>query len=297
MRYADADAFRAALEQRLKTRAQQRGVEVSRLRKQVAFDRLLSRLLVVGPDRYVLKGGYALDVRLGDGARSTQDIDLVVTESIATVIADLASVVAADPGDYFSFTARRTEALDRLEAASAVRFLVQSQLAGRRFEQFHLDLGFDGAPPTSSELVAGQDLLAFADLPPLTIPTLPIERHVAEKLHAYTRIYADGRQSTRVKDLVDLVLIERAMPLSAHALMVAVEATFVDRDTQHLPNQLPPPPPTWTARYAKLAAQVRIDQDIEAGWAAAAAFLDPVLGGDVDAAAVWSPDDRRWVVG
>lgn len=297
MRYADADAFRTALEQRLRTRAQQRGLELSRLRKQVVFDRLLARLLVIAPERYVLKGGYALDLRLGDRARATQDIDLVVFDSIDDVIDDL-SMVATDPNadDYFVFAARRTDALEGLEAATAVRFLVQSQLAGRRFEQFHLDVGFSDAPSASPEPVIGQDLLAFADFPPLTIPTLPIEQHVAEKLHAYTRTYADGRQSTRVKDLVDLVLILRSMPPSAQALMDAIGSTFVDRDIQPRPDHLPTPPSGWAAQYARLAGQVGIDTDLNAGWESASAFLNPVLGGDVDAKAVWSPDDRRWVV-
>lgn len=297
MRYADAEAFRAALEQRLRTRAQQRGVELSRLRKQVVFDRLLARLLALAPERYVLKGGYALDLRLGDRARATQDIDLVVFESIDVVIDDL-STVATDPNadDYFVLAANRTAALEGLEAATAVRFLVQSQLAGRRFEQFHLDVGFGDAPSASPELVVGQDLLAFADVPPLTIPTLPIEQHVAEKLHAYTRTYADGRQSTRVKDLVDLVLILRSMSPSAQALMEAIGATFADRDTQPRPDHLPTPPSGWTAQYVRLAGQVGIDTDLKAGWRASSAFLNPVLGGEVAPEATWSPDDQRWVV-
>ena len=47
-----------------------------RLRKLVVFERLLSRLLVVAPERWVLKGGVALDFRFGERARATVGLDL-----------------------------------------------------------------------------------------------------------------------------------------------------------------------------------------------------------------------------
>jgi hypothetical protein len=58
--YATAGAFRRALEDRLKPIAQAEKVDVSRLRRQVAFDRLLARLFQTDPPPWVLKGGYAL---------------------------------------------------------------------------------------------------------------------------------------------------------------------------------------------------------------------------------------------
>lgn len=70
MKYATPGAFRAALETRLKNE-QTDGVGVSRLRKRVVFERLLARLQAVAPDSWYLKGGFALELRLGGQARST----------------------------------------------------------------------------------------------------------------------------------------------------------------------------------------------------------------------------------
>jgi hypothetical protein len=81
MRYPTAAAFRRALEDRLNRRARTTGETATRLRKNVVFQRLLARLLVVSPGRWILKGGLALDFRLSDrGARprSTKDVDLVL---------------------------------------------------------------------------------------------------------------------------------------------------------------------------------------------------------------------------
>jgi len=65
MKYATGSAFRRALETRLRTLSQREGVPLARLRKLVAFDRLLARLLQAEPETWVLKGGLALQLRLG----------------------------------------------------------------------------------------------------------------------------------------------------------------------------------------------------------------------------------------
>jgi hypothetical protein len=76
------------------------------LRKNVAFDRLLARLLVVAPDRWVLKGALALDYRLGHRARTTKDIDLVRRDDVAVATMDFLAVQTCDLDDYFTFAMR-----------------------------------------------------------------------------------------------------------------------------------------------------------------------------------------------
>jgi len=74
-RYATATAFRIALEARLKSLAQAEGIDLQRLRRQVSFDRLLARLFSEPNTPWLLKGGYAMELRLRS-ARTTKDIDL-----------------------------------------------------------------------------------------------------------------------------------------------------------------------------------------------------------------------------
>ena len=76
MRYSTAAAFRDALEHRLNLRATERQIAVNVLRKQVAIDRILARLAVVAPGRWVVKEAYAIDLRLGSRGRATRDVDL-----------------------------------------------------------------------------------------------------------------------------------------------------------------------------------------------------------------------------
>jgi hypothetical protein len=79
-KYATAAAFRRALEDRLQDIARKEAVDLQRLRRQVAFDRLLTRLFQAGRPPalpWVLKGGCAMELRI-DAARTTKDIDLTM---------------------------------------------------------------------------------------------------------------------------------------------------------------------------------------------------------------------------
>ena len=79
--YATATAFRRALEDRLKLIAQKERAALERLRRGVTFDRLLARLFGRDDAPWVLKGGYALEIRIKE-ARATRDIDLALRHTL-----------------------------------------------------------------------------------------------------------------------------------------------------------------------------------------------------------------------
>jgi hypothetical protein len=292
VRYASAPPFRQALDARLAAATRAGGPSLARLRKEVAFDRLLARLVVVAPDRWVLKGALALDYRFGDRARTTRDVDLAMRGDAASATADLLAAQALDPGDFFSFAIERSGTAGPAEGG-AVRYHVVAELAGRTFDAFVLDVGFDPPAGVEAELLRGPDLLAFAGIDPVVVPALPLPFAVAEKVHAYTRAYG-GREigSTRVKDLVDLVLIAGVAALDAGRLREALDMTFVGRSTRPLPPRLPAPPADWRVPYGRMCRDIGLDPDLRAGHALAAALLDPVLGGRAEGA--WDPRTRSW---
>ena len=60
-KYQTPVAFRRALEDRIKVKSRERGTDIQRMRRSVAFDRLLCRLFASPDDRWILKGGYAME--------------------------------------------------------------------------------------------------------------------------------------------------------------------------------------------------------------------------------------------
>jgi len=297
MRYATPVAFRQALEMRLLAHSKATGLPPDRLRKTVVFERFLARLLVSAPNRWVLKGGFALDLRFGDRARATRDIDLVRADGPDEATADLLRAQAGDLGDHFVFAVERADDLDELLEGAAVRYHLTASLAGRLFEQVIVDIGFTDELPIQPDVLTGPDLLAFADLKPTLLPVLPLAYQVAEKVHAFTRVYgAAGRPSTRVKDLVDLVIVSGNAAFKAADLRAALHATFSGRGMQPLPGVLPRPPADWRVPYRRLATIVAIDPELEVGYGLSAAFLDPVLESLLADDASWGPGERRWRV-
>lgn len=143
------------------------------------------------------------------------------------------------------------------------------------------------------ELLSPLDLLAFAEVVSPELPVVELEQHVAEKLHAYTGTYGpDGQQSTRVKDLVDLVLVSELAELDAKRLSRALVRTFEQRASQPLPAAVPPPPRTWARPYTELARETGVASDLDVGHRAAADLLDPVLGSDAEGH--WDALARHW---
>lgn len=294
--YASPEAFKQALEQRLRT-ATDGGGELARRRQRVVFDRFLARIAHALGDDVTLKGGLVLELRLAR-ARATKDVDLRVAQVHDALLDRLRVAMRADLDDFLTFTVTpdAEHPVIRSEGMlhEGLRFRAECRLAGKVYGQpFGVDAAFGDPMLGDGDLITTPDVLSFAGVASPTLRVYPVETHVAEKLHAYTMPRA--RPNTRVKDLPDIALLSMASNLEASRLLLALEQTFTFRATHPLPPELPRPPDAWFPPYAAMARNdglpwARLD-DV---FAAAAAFLDPVLRGEVDArwdAAVagWTP--------
>jgi hypothetical protein len=262
-RYATAAAFRIALEARLKSLAQAEGVDLQRLRRQVSFDRLLAPLFSEPKAPWLLKGGYAMELRLRS-ARTTKDIDLSLpgeVERRGDVLERLQDRATTEMGDYFMFAVGLPQMdLDGAPEGGS-RYPVIASLAGRVFTKFHLDVGIGDAIVRPTEVVRGRDWLEFAGIPPVPCIAISREQQFAEKLHAYTR--PRERPNSRVKDLVDMALLVKMGTLESTKLKEAIRATFDQRGSHAVPTAFPDPPESWQLPYAQLAGECGLEWTIE----------------------------------
>lgn len=295
MKYATARNFRAAIDARLKSYAVSDDPRaLVQIRKQIAFDRFLARLLTTSPGDWLLKGGTALQYRLGEASRFTKDLDLVLRSGADFATDAMLDAVACEVNDFFSLSLQQSRRLDHGAEGSSLRFTVRSELDGRLFENIVVDVGFDEPSSLPAETMMGTNFLEFAGIPVVTCPVLPIEIHLSEKVHAFARVYEGNHQSTRVKDLIDIVLIGRAYPLQASKMLMALNHTFGSRSTQVLPARLGAPPVEWAMPYIALAKSVGIDPDISIGHAYGARLLDPLLSKELTETAVWDRRAGEW---
>lgn len=78
--------------------------------------------------------------------------------------------------------------------------------------------------------------------------------------------------NTRVKDLVDMVLLIRMGGLEPIRLRAALEKTFLRRNTHALPPFLEPPSPTWELPFRELAKECGLDLNLAAGFSLVSDF-------------------------
>ena len=284
-KYATAAAFRRALEDRLQDIAGKEGVDLQRLRRQVAFDRLLARLFQAAQPRalpWVLKGGYAMELRI-KAARTTKDIDLTMRSVFSSgekkddkknlaVLEKLQEAAAFSSDDFFVYTIG--EPIADLDAApyGGARFPVEARLDGRVFVGFHLDVGIGDAVMEPLEVIEGRDWLGFAGIARPSLYMIPREQQFAEKLHAYT-LPRKGAVNSRVRDLVDMVLLIQSGTLVKSKVAEAVRVTFDRRRTHTLPRTLVHPPIDWRKPFEALATECRLSDGIEGAFAVLEKFL------------------------
>jgi Nucleotidyl transferase AbiEii toxin, Type IV TA system len=264
MAYQSPAALRLALETRLQSQAWDRSVRVDRLRRRAVFERMLVRLELARPGSWVLKGGAALEVRWGERARSTKDLDLALRERPGEGQALhelLVTQLARDPeGDGFRFEVRPPHRLAEDPAGRpAWRFPVRALLAGREFAAVRVDVAVRPEELVATERLPLPGVLSFAGFPRRDVEVVAPGQHFAEKLHALTRRYP-GRENTRVRDLADLVLLVEDGGLRPDEAMRVSRQVFATRATHELPAELADPPGWWAEPYAVLAA----DLDIQA---------------------------------
>jgi nucleotidyltransferase AbiEii toxin of type IV toxin-antitoxin system len=250
----------------------------------VSFDRLLARLFREESAPWVLKGGYALELRF-KAARSTVDIDLTVQRVAASAGGDENQVVremlqsAADAplGDWFEFTIG-PPVMDLTAAPyGGARYPVEARMDERIFARFHLDAGIGDVVIQPLETIVCQDWLGFAGIESSQVRMIAREQQFAEKIHAYT--LPRNAANSRVKDLVDLALLIGSGGLDKHKILDALRLTFERRGTHDLPASLMPPPADWQIPFHALAEECGLPTDVAVVFAGVQEFLEEVLGG------------------
>lgn len=260
--------FRKSLEARLKSIATKNNQDLQRLRRKVAFERLLARIFHQGSDCFVLKGGYAMELRFST-ARATKDIDLTCLHRIDApdmaienvIVRELRNLVKADLKDYFVFEVGPAQKdLDNAPYGGA-RYSVSSFVDKRLFVRFQLDIGAD-VVVDEIEHINGSDWLKYCNIDTPKMRMISVEQQFAEKLHAYT-LPREQRQNSRVKDLIDMLLLKQLRPIEEVRFKHTLQKVYSVRGTHTLPENLGPPPSKWLPLYKSLASECGLSQSMQ----------------------------------
>lgn len=231
MNVRSPQALRASLDARLQLLARERAQDINRLRRHAVFQRILRRL----DESWVLKGGYLWEVRLGARARTTKDLDLSVHTDGADLAEELRHVLSSNPeGDGFIFQdsqRRAHQAGPEQLGGPGARLSITATLAGRPFAQVCVDVvSRPEEVRGGTERLIPSPVLSERGWEPVTVTAVDHVQHTAEKLPALSATNAHPRPSTRVKDLLDIVLFLDAGIVDVQRLADRLHTVFQVQD-------------------------------------------------------------------
>jgi hypothetical protein len=288
--YVTANAFRRALEDRLKTEARSRSRSLEELRREFLFQRFLA-LIFSAPDRqWVLKGGASLLIRLA-GARFSKDLDLLHLGEVSPeeAIAELRSLTAAREGDHLTFVIEDGVSYSRTNPV--VEISVTAYI-GAKYSGFPIDLARELHLLAAPERIRPTPVVAVPGLPGLPeVVVYPLTDQVADKVCAMYELYGDMESpSSRYRDLIDLALIVSTCELGAAMVADALKSESRRRKMQ-LPTHMVSPSPNWPDGYRAYARKTQVEealQDVEVALEHVGACLNPLLDGSRDEGC-WRP--------
>ncbi len=186
-KYETPAAFKRALEDRLKA-ASTSGVDFARRRQLLVFDRFLARMVVAFGEAVMLKGGLVLELRL-ERARTTKDVDLRLAGSGDDILERLQAAGVLDLGDFMRFEVApdpdTPEIVGDGVQYDGYRFRAECRLAGKVYgARFGVDVALGGVLSGDVEEITTDNILGFAGIAPPKLLVVPVETHLAEKLHA-----------------------------------------------------------------------------------------------------------------
>ena len=214
-------------------------------------------------------------------ARATKDIDLTLAgggkaagegeeaERIRGLLQQASSVKL--PDEFIFVVGESVLELDAPPEGGS-RYPVHATMAGRTFARFRVDVGIGDASIDPADRVEGEGWFDFAGLPRPEFRMISREQQFAEKIHAYTLPRAANRENTRVKDLVDLLLLQ-ATPMESQRVRENIRRTFERRNTHPVPVTLAFPPAAWGARFEMLAKDCGLSPKMEQAFQQLAAYF------------------------
>lgn len=279
--FKTATDFRKSLEARLQVISKKTNVDLQRLRRKVAFDRLLARIFSQEKGNFFLKGGYAMELRISH-ARATKDIDLTCIRRIKNenellselILQELQILGSTDLKDHFVYQIEKAQIDLENAPYGGARYPVTAMIDGKLFVRFQLDIGAD-IIVNRVENIQGANWLEFCGIPSPLIPMISIEQQFAEKLHTYTLPRGD-RINSRAKDLIDMVLLLNMKNLKLDECRQALQRVFKARDTHPLPEKLGEPPAEWQVQFAAMAAECGLSPDMREAFEAVVQFYGKI---------------------
>jgi Nucleotidyl transferase AbiEii toxin, Type IV TA system len=252
------------------------GVAPDRMRRWISTITLIGALDRVRDgeeSRFLVKGGVSMELRLGLGARSTQDVDFVF-RGRTTELLDALQEAFKQP--YSGFEFRRKGEPEEIRDTGSKRLELAVSFQQRGWQTIRVEIGRPEAD--ESDLVSSAISLADFKLDsPQVVACMSLRYQIAQKIHAVTEEPADGRPNLRYWDLIDLILLRALLEDDLWRVREACVQTFAVRATHDWPPTLRVPE-AWSEPYRFDVSQMEADlpADVQVAAEAVVEFIGAI---------------------
>jgi hypothetical protein len=205
-----------------------------------------------GESVFTLKGGAAIELRLGINARASKDYDAAFRDRGEDMLDALDRALSEDWG---GFQLQRTEPQEICNT-HALRMDIRVAYKGRPWGTLQLEVApAEGKSGQEIDRVPARPLDAVQLEGPERIACVSLRYQIAQKIHACTEVYADGRENDRFRDLIDLLLRALVANADLPAVREACVEIFALRAKHPWPAQVTVYP-SWRDGFAAMAAEM-----------------------------------------
>ncbi len=207
---------------------------------------------------FVLKGGAAMELRLGLTARASKDYDATYRARAEDMLDALDRALA---DDWQGFQLQRTEP-ESIRDTRALRMEIKLSYRGRRWGTVQFEVApAEGASGQEVDRVPAWPLDPLQLDGPERIACVSMRYQIAQKLHACTEVYADGHENDRFRDLIDLQLLRELIDDDAIPGVRAACVEIFELRAKHAWAPAVTVWPSWAAGFAAMAREIDFHTD------------------------------------
>lgn len=223
---------------------------------------------------FVLKGGAAMELRLGLMARATKDFDVSFRQLAADMLSRLDEAFDHPHGDFEITRTPPTPVRD----TRAQRLDLKLAYRGRSWQTIQLEIApAEGAAGQEIDRVPGVPLDHVGLQGIDHVACVSIRYQIAQKLHACTEDSAPGTSNDRSRDLIDLLLLRG---LLREADLLSVREACIEIFALRAHHTWPPTVrafDSWRDTYPREAQDLGFElRDVDQAVAAVNALVDEI---------------------
>ncbi|MFT9008774.1 MAG: nucleotidyl transferase AbiEii/AbiGii toxin family protein [Bifidobacterium sp.] len=296
--YSSGGAVEAAIKSAAKAEhARHPERQVGDLIRQAHYDRFLSRIFSQGEEStWVLKGGSAMLARI-PSTRRTLDADLFSNGyDIQRSLDELKNLAGIDLHDHFVFEFRSATPIlqtDNQPYQDGYRVTFDTRLGVKLLNPIHVDLVAHQGTMPRADVMTPVNRLPIDRLTTYPYRLYPVTCQFADKVCAVVQ-KINGRDSSRIKDLVDLAIIAVTQRFEAGALEESLRSECGRRQLSFPIDFVIPV--SWTpVQFRKTAQATKVDNmTIGQAYALVQGLLEDLYARDTMTSLEWDPASLSW---